>query len=605
MARKRVSLKDKGPETLGLTDSKNKGLEVLLGGPAAGGSGLTSKPAASRSKITNQPNAEVINMAAENKDNVTNSTAAVTTPPPPPPLAPLPESLPVNEAGDVTSGVSDDLGLPVAQEFPPAALAAASATPRAVDEFGLPVAMDGPPSDMTMSVLPSPPPLAEAPAPLPLVAVEPGAAPMFTPAPTSAADANDLSGLADDNDLSNLAGEEIDQPAPAPVPAAEPLPPPVAPMPPAEPAVPFTPPAEPLPLAPPVVPPVFEPVAPPPAMPVEPVPPPPVPVVEPVRPLPAPPPSPSILPAASPSPAPQPVARIESFGGIVTAPMQSALQDLLPEDLKFGGGSATIEVIDRGQVEKDAQISAQVARYIGKERREALDQEIERLYNEVAENLSDNKEDSAYALKVLSEAQNYVLEDIRQYDEALYRVAVVKTMLIRKQHLLRWSYTWGMFVFFYAMAWLVMFITGYLVTGNLESIMNATVETSQGFIAVRAAWSSALAGGIGGVIGILYSLYWHVSMKQDFDRQYVMYYLVQPMMGFVLGAVVFMIISAGFLFIKTENASGNQTIIYLQILLGFIAGFRQRVVFEMIDRLVQKISPQEKDKSPVSVVPEQ
>ena len=35
MARKRVSLKDKGPETLGLTEKKGQGIEVLFGGPAA------------------------------------------------------------------------------------------------------------------------------------------------------------------------------------------------------------------------------------------------------------------------------------------------------------------------------------------------------------------------------------------------------------------------------------------------------------------------------------------------------------------------------------------------------------------------------------------
>jgi hypothetical protein len=592
MARKRVSLKDKAPETLGLTDSKNKGLEVLLGGSAAGKPGRAAKPVASPAKITNQPNTEVINMAAENKDNLTDSTAAVPSPPPPPPIAVVPESLPVNEADDQASPITsddDDLGLPVAQEMPPPGLTAASAIPRAVDELGLPVALEFPPSDLTMPVPPAPPPLAEA-APVPVETPPPSVEAAPAPLPESAADENDLSGLADENDLSGLAGE-VDANQPVPTPAEIPEVPFVPAPSPATPDLPPPPPVEPLPAAP-----VPEPVMPPPATPVEPAPPPPV--IEPVRPVPAPP--PTTLPAP-----PPPTARIESFGGIAAAPAQIALEDLLPEDLRFGSGSAAIQVVDRIQEEKDAQISAQVARYIGKERREALDQEIERLYGEVAQILSDNKEDSAYALKVLSEAQNYVLEDIRQYDEALYRVAIVKTMLIRKQNLRRWSYTWGMFVFFYAVIWLVIFIAGYMVTGSLRESMQQAVIGNEGFEAVRAAWYSALAGGVGGVIGILYSLYWHVSMKQDFDRQYVMYYLVQPVMGFVLGAVIYFIIAAGFLIVNTENILADSTVITLQILLGWIAGFRQRLVFEMIDRIVQKISPQDSDKTPVSTVPEQ
>src|SRR5688572_3752407 len=100
MARKRVSLKDKGPETLGLTEKKGQGIDVLFGGPTT-----TKTRSASESKITNQPSAEVMNMATENKENLTNAMAV------------SPESLPVNEADNDLSSVNlegtDELGLPV------------------------------------------------------------------------------------------------------------------------------------------------------------------------------------------------------------------------------------------------------------------------------------------------------------------------------------------------------------------------------------------------------------------------------------------------------------------------------------------------------------
>ncbi len=509
-------------------------------------------------------------MAAENQDTLTNSVVNVSA---------APESLPVNEAdNDLSSSVeTDELGLPVAMEAPPASLVATRMATGEVDELGLPVAMAAPPTDVTLPVPPAPPP--------------------------SDVGTGDLTGLADDNDLSGLAGEE---PVPPSSTGAEAI----AAAPPVEPAS-FTPPP-PLPVS------MPEPT---PVAPVEtaPVEPPPSPVIQTSvdRPLPEPPPvaptytpPPAYVPPPAPVavPVPVPVAPpppppvIESIGGILTQVGPVKVEDLLPQDYQYA--ASTLQLSERAKVEKDDRLSEKVERYIGKERREALDHEIERLYDVVSNELSDNNDDVSFALKALSEAQDIVLEDIRQYDEALYRVAMVKTMLVRRRNLKRWSYTWGSFVFFYAVIWLALFVTAIVFTGNINTTVGAFAGQSGGLAAARAAWYSALAGGIGGVIGILYSLYWRVAVKQNFDRQYLMYYLVQPIMGFMLGAVTHLIITAGFLTFNAAGATSDITVI-LQMVIGFIAGFRQRLVYEMIDKIVQRISPEETDKSPTSVVPEQ
>ncbi len=596
MARKRVSLKDKGPETLGLTEKKGQGIDVLFGGSAAAKTRAASTP---ESK-SNQPEGKEKTMATEKKETLTNTGVNI---------PPAPESLPVNEADNdhspVASAFVDELGLPVAMEAPPTRLMATRSVTGEVDELGLPVAMDAPPTDLTVPVPPSPPPL-----------------------PVVDTVTTDTPAMADDNDLSGLAGEEGDTsnlpPAveipPAPATDFTPVPPPFEPTPiPSEPPI-STP--EPTPLV------SFEPVpGVPPATvepapvipPVEPVPMPP-PISTPVadtpmeRPLPEPPPvtytppvytpptpvvvAPVAVPIAPPPPPPQ----VESITGFIAGPMAVRPENLLPQDYEYGSGN--LQLIERTKLERDDAITEKVERYIGKERRETLDKEIERLYEVVANELSDNNEDVSFALKALSEAQDIVLEDIRQYDEALYRVALVKTMLVRRHNLKRWSYTWGSFVFFYAVVWLALFVTAIVFTGNINTTVGSLAGQSGGLEAGRSAWYSALAGGIGGVIGILYSLYWRVAVKQNFDRQYLMYYLVQPIMGFFLGAVTHLIITAGFL---TFNAPGvnSQITVILQMVIGFIAGFRQRIVYELIDRIVQKIAPEESDKSPTSVVPEQ
>lgn len=530
-------------------------------------------------------------MAAENNETLTNAVVNI---------PPAPESLPVNEADNdlspFSSAVVDELGLPVAMEAPPTRLMATRSITGEVDELGLPVAMETPPTDLTVPVPPSPPP------------------PLVVDTATS-----EMPPMTDDNDLSGLAGEEgevsnlppVTEVPPAPVTDFAPVPPPFEPVsiPPELPV--FTP--EPTPMV------SFEPA--PVTAPAEPAPlPPPIPTpladtpVE--RPLPEPPPvtytPPPVYVPPAPTPvvvapvavpvAPPPPPQVESITGFIAGPMAVRPENLLPQDYEYGTGG--LQLAERARIERDDAITERVERYIGKERREALDQEIERLYEVVANELSDNNEDVSFALKSLSEAQDIVLEDIRQYDEALYRVALVKTMLVRRRNLKRWSYTWGSFVFFYAVVWLALFVTAIVFTGNINTAVGSLAGQSGGLAAGRSAWYSALAGGIGGVIGILYSLYWRVAVKQNFDRQYLMYYLVQPIMGFFLGAVTHLIITAGFL---TFNAPGvnSQITVILQMVIGFIAGFRQRIVYELIDRIVQKIAPEESDKSPTSVVPEQ
>ena len=552
-----------------------------------------------------------------------------------------------------------------------------------VDEFGLPLAMEAPPADLELA----------APTAFPETEVE-ATEDLDTPDLATDITLDDLEGLDDltldlsDEDLSGLAGEdlsglnenlsdldnlgEIDgevsdvTKAPTETSQLPVIPTDVTPSP----TIPEPFPATPVPVTTPSQPdPVFTPE---PDIPFTPDP---IPAPEPSFPpqstspsvttMPAssttsPPVTPTSIPVSPPLPptpsiAP-PRARIDSIGGIVSEKIQVVEKDILPDDTTYSGGpvSGVLALADRAQIERDELITQKVTRYIGRERRENLDKEIENLYDEVARELSVNTGDTEFALRTLSQAQDIIFEDARQYDEALYRVAVVRTMITRKRNLRRWSYTWGSAVFFYAVIWLTIFIAGFLFTDlireqldknsgatqaaiasseentvttengetvTLNSQEDATIVdtrervTSDSIQAVRAAWFSALAGGIGGVIGILYSLYWHVAMKQDFDRQYVMYYVVQPVMGFILGAVVHFIIGAGFLFINfasTQNTDAEQvlsssTVVSLQVVLGWISGFRQRFVFEMIDKIVQKWSPRGEEetesKEPVSVVP--
>jgi len=595
MAKKRASLRGKDAEK-NSPEEKGKGIDLLFGGTPEEEEVEPDGDATEPDEVvdvtfgaakTGAESAEE-DLPTEVRDDLGDLADDTFMAPPPPPIPPVPpvdtlaSDEPDGEAVFTSSDrMVDELGLPVAMEAPPPDLEFATSI-----EESLPVAMEAPPADLEFAAPPT------------------GLGPAFSAAEDFPADnfgeadhdsfgtaqedlsglaADDLSGLADEN-LGDVAAPELTPspsfdmpmattPLPSPLPAAtaaEPTVPPVTPVPP--PATTYPPPAAAVPPPPPLVTP-----------------------------------TPSMAP---------PRARIDSIGGIVSERIQVAERDILPDDTRYSGGpiSNVLAVTRRADIEQNELVAQRVARYIGRERREKLDREIENLYEEVAKELSVNKTDTEFALRTLSEAQDIIFEDARQYDEALYRVAIVKTMIARKRNLRRWSYTWGSAVFFYALVWLVAFITGFLLTDTIRTLLDAATSTSDAVLAVRAAWFSALAGGVGGVIGILYSLYWHVAMKQDFDRQYVMYYFVQPVMGFVLGAVVYFIIGAGFLLINFASDPSSDagrvlssgTVIALQLIFGWIAGFRQRFVFEMIDKIVQRLAPEkegDESKEPVSVIP--
>ena len=108
-------------------------------------------------------------------------------------------------------------------------------------------------------------------------------------------------------------------------------------------------------------------------------------------------------------------------------------------------------------------------------------------------------------------------------------------------------------------------------------------------------WSTFLWGGIGGAIGALYSLWWHVAEEQDFDRQYSLWYIAQPIMGVVLGGIIYLLISAGFLVLQVvpvnqQNSMGH----WLgPALIACIAGFRQNFVYDLFNRIIATFSPKD------------
>jgi len=603
--RKRASLKDKSAETLGLSPKKGKGMDLLFGGPLEK---EPDTPSESTHKAEND---------AENIDGLVMDIDPSAVPPPPPPVAapPLPD--------DFGGRAVDELGLPVALEAPPDDLILASSSVEpvasggeqdAVDPATSPFAMPAPVSgastafpedanDLSGIVEEAEP---EGNAPAPAVEDRPTEE-EISPKVEEKTLANseketDLSGLVKDDDLSGLVAAA----APSTSPSGGPSPP--------EPViVPATDPVNDLsgimggdedlvgltmeaPAAPPpttaapinVAPPAYSAAPTAPAAPIDPAP-----YIPPAAPNIPPPSTATGAPSLSP-PRPAPI-EMEALSGNVVRTLGAlgqALPDSPEEFLKDDLPDHQLTVRPMAEVEKDDAITQQVLEYIG-DRRDQLFDEIQELHTEVEEHLSSNKEDLNFALTTLLEANDIIIENPRQYDEAMYRVSLVKAMLVRRQRLTFWSYRMGLGILLYALFFIGLCIGGMFAPINFNSLLRGE-ELGSIFEAILI---TGLAGGIGGSVEILWRLFWRVSVKQDFDPQYLMYYLVKPILGFVLGMVMYFVVAVGTSVtgvgaVQTLPTASATTGFVLTWLLGFIAGFRQESVFDMIYVLIKKIAPE-------------
>lgn len=163
----------------------------------------------------------------------------------------------------------------------------------------------------------------------------------------------------------------------------------------------------------------------------------------------------------------------------------------------------------------------------------------------------------------------------------------------RRRQMARWSYTWGIFILLYGVAWMMGLVAVQLMWGLPMFSPQATNTAGIITVLVLGAWPTVMAGGVGGVIGMTNDLYRHVSFEQNFDRQFLMYFLVQPVVGAILGLAMYLFVSGGYLSLAPLFSNGTPptivdipSIIMMQMVLGWAAGFRQQTISALVLKLI-------------------
>jgi hypothetical protein len=323
---------------------------------------------------------------------------------------------------------------------------------------------------------------------------------------------------------------------------------------------------------------------------------------------------PHVEPGEPPAPLPPPRDKPEAYDPVVQAKLAGTLYqtqtEAPPEDRLMPDGPTTAALDLREPSEYEMGQPSRVRRerdvmsYVGVKQRQALWDEVTGLYREVPEVLcTDELLDDA--LLLLREAQDILMERPRQFDVAQYKVGQVRSIMIRRQNTVHWTNTYGWGTFIYEALWILILGAAILFAPFVVSWVETTVGASASFISVADLWNTAAWGSVGGVLGALYSLYWHAAKVKDFDKQYLMWYVVQPVIGVIIGALVYVIIGAGFINLIGETASGQQTPLQLfPYAVACIAGFRQRFILEVVDRMIQFLTGATTKNEPPAEQPE-
>jgi len=297
--------------------------------------------------------------------------------------------------------------------------------------------------------------------------------------------------------------------------------------------------------------------------------------------------------ALTPAVPPPPAGRLR-VGGILMDMPSNELASLVPPG---PGETITPEIeIQPREYSRDEQ-----ARILSDEtlqqRLLSLMAEVDELYKTATTRLAVHPKHSGTALKLLHEARAILIERPYAIADAELRLNAARTLINRTEESRRISKRNWPWLFVYQIFWSMLLLSGLVFEGVIGLwVSGLGVPGVSTMPELFPAWGSMMAGGIGGVICALWSLWYHMSDQQDYDSQHNLWYLAQPLQGIVLGLVVYFVFAAGFLAVNTDITApdAGKAAKYLPWMVAAISGIRQTFIYEMLDRIVGVISPKSK-----------
>jgi hypothetical protein len=233
-------------------------------------------------------------------------------------------------------------------------------------------------------------------------------------------------------------------------------------------------------------------------------------------------------------------------------------------------------------VEPDTEL---LDRLVTDERLEELWDDLHALQAEVAEKVRGDRIPTDTYQQELLQASSLLLQSRANYDDVRAILYRVRADLAREakvqQDIQRYRPQILIYLGFAFVLWVVLMA--------LEPLFRQLMTDVIGLETLSLIYHPALFGMLGGIVNAYFMLNKHAIQQQDFDAGHMSWYLVNPVVGLIMGLLMTLIFSAGIVStmgVGTLEPGGPMFGQYPFLLwvLCFLAGYNQNVVLRLLNQ---------------------
>lgn len=285
-----------------------------------------------------------------------------------------------------------------------------------------------------------------------------------------------------------------------------------------------------------------------------------------------------------------PVPRIDGSGGMVTVDDlidEARLQPLSEPFASQPAARPPASEIFKPDPQEQRPDSKLLNMFVTSQRLRELWNQIEALQEEVIQNVrADRSATDAYQQDLLY-ASSLLMQKPANYDDARQIMYRVRADLKREQRVAEDIRIYRPRLYIYSIVWLI----GVLVLIGFDKRFRDLMPDELPIL--NLAYMPILFGTFGALCNGIMALHQHTTIKRDFDPVHVGWYIINPLIGGLLGLIVFIffvVVGSSFTpTLMTDTSFANSQSPAVIWLLGFIVGWQQNILFRLLNRFLSGV----------------
>ncbi|MBX3066943.1 MAG: hypothetical protein KF726_28440 [Anaerolineae bacterium] len=222
--------------------------------------------------------------------------------------------------------------------------------------------------------------------------------------------------------------------------------------------------------------------------------------------------------------------------------------------------------------------------FVTNQRLRELWNQLEALQEEVIQNVRADRAPTDTYQQDLLYASSLLLKGAANYDEAKQIMYRVRADLKREQRIDDDTHRYRPRLLLYYALWLI----GWIVAINFNNQYRALIPDQIPIL--KLAYAPILFGVLGALFNGAMALHQHTSVQRDFDPVHLAWYLINPVLGGLLGLVTFVffvVAASSFTPGLATNPDVSQDTAPLVIwLLAFVVGWQQNIIVKLLNRFL-------------------